>query len=249
MLHVLCYIGAMLHTFWTAVFYQPFYNMLILGASFLPNGDFGIAIILLTILIKFALFPLNQRAIEGQIKMNSVQDEVAAIKERVTDKVEQNKQVFALYKEKNISPFSSCLPMIIQLIVLVALYRGFLGILGIIPAATLYSFVHMPASINLHFLGLIDLSAKRSIIFALLVGATQFVQAKLMQGRQAKPTGTGMQAEFARNMQVQMTYGLPIMTAGFSYFLFPSAVALYWITSNIFTIGQELYTRRKLRAR
>ena len=239
----------MLATFWTAVFYQPFYNIMIIGISVLPNGDLGIAIILLTIIIKLALFPLNQKAIEGQIKMNSVQGEVNAIKERVTDKVEQNKQVFALYKEKNISPFSSCLPLLVQAIVLIALYRAFLGILGIIHPAVLYPFVHQTGMINLHFLGFIDLSSKRSIVFAILVGVTQLIQAKLMQGRQAKPTGTGMQAEFARNMQTQMIYGLPIMTAGLSYFLFPSAVALYWITSNIFTIGQELYTRRKMKGK
>jgi YidC/Oxa1 family membrane protein insertase len=237
----------MLHTFWTAVFYQPFYNLLILLVGALPNGDFGVAVILITVIIKLILFPLNQRAIEGQIKMNSVQGEVAHIKETITDKVEQNKQVFALYKEKNISPFSSCMPLLIQAVVLIALYEAFLGILKIRVPAQLYSFVHELALINLHFLGVIDLSTKRSIIFALLVGITQFIQAKLMQGRQAKPTGKGMQAEFARNMQVQMTYGLPIMTAGLSYFLFPSAVALYWITSNIFTIGQELYTREKMK--
>jgi YidC/Oxa1 family membrane protein insertase len=239
----------MLHTFWTAIFYQPFYNALIFGIGILPRGDLGLAVIILTLIIKFALFPLNQRAIEGQIKMNSVQDEVAAIKANVTDKTEQNKQIFALYKDRNISPFSSCMPLLIQAVVLIALYRAFLGILTIVQPAALYSFVHQPALVNLHFLGFIDLSVKHSIIFALLVGVTQFVQAKLMQSRQAKPTGTGMQAEFARNMQVQMIYGLPIMTAGLSYFLFPSAVALYWITSNIFTIGQELYTRRKMKAK
>lgn len=237
----------MLATFWNAVFYQPFYNTLILGVAFLPNGDFGLVIIVVTVIIKIILFPLNQKAIEGQIRMNSVQGEVEEIKARVTDKVEQNKQIFAFYKEKKISPFSSCLPLLIQAVVLIALYRAFLGVLGDIPAATLYSFAHQPASINLNFLGFIDLSTKHSIIFALLVGVSQFIQAKLMQSRQAKPSGTGMQAQFARNMQIQMTYGLPIMTAGLSYFLFPSAVALYWITSNIFTIGQELYTQRKFK--
>lgn len=237
----------MLSTFWNAVFYQPFYNALIVGIAFLPNGDFGLVVIIITIIIKLILFPLNQKAIEGQIKMNSVQGEVDAIKQRVTDKVEQNKQIFALYKEKNISPFSSCLPLLVQAVVLIALYRAFLGVLGDITPAALYSFAQQPASINLNFLGIIDLSAKHSIIFALLVGGTQFVQAKLMQGRQSKPTGDGIQAQFARNMQLQMLYGLPIMTAGLSYFLFPSAVALYWITSNIFTIGQELYTKRKFK--
>jgi YidC/Oxa1 family membrane protein insertase len=229
----------MLKTFWVAVFYQPFYNLLILGVSVLPNGDFGVAVILLTILIKFALFPLNQRAIEGQIKMNSVQGQVSEIKAKVTDKVEQNKQIIALYKEKGINPFSGCLPMVAQMFVLIALYRAFLGVLNIIHPATLYSFVHQPSLVNLHFLGLVDLSSKRSIIFALLVGATQYMQ--------AKPTGTGIQADVARGMQSQMTYTLPLMTAGFSYFLFPSAVALYWITSNIFTIAQELYTVKKMR--
>jgi YidC/Oxa1 family membrane protein insertase len=234
----------MLKSLWTAVLYQPLYNILILIISIMPGGDVGLAVILLTVLVKLALFPLTQRSIEGQLKMKSVEADVAQIKATVTDKAEQNKQVFALYKERKINPFSSCLLVLIQIPIIIALYLVFLHGFATVPVK-LYSFVHAPATFNLHFFGLVDL-AKKSIVLAILAGVTQFIQGKLAQGRQGKPAGEGMQKDFARSMQVQMMYFLPIMIVFIAYRV-SAAVALYWITSNIFTIGQELYTRRKMR--
>jgi YidC/Oxa1 family membrane protein insertase len=179
--------------------------------------------------------------------MKEIEPELAAIKERVTDKVEQNKEIYALYKERKINPFSSCLLVLIQIPIIVALYLVFLrGFSGEAHVA-LYSFIKAPTGLNMEFLGLIDLRSK-SIILAVLAGATQFIQAKLIQGRQAKPKGGGMQAQLAKSMQMQMLYILPIMIVFIAYKV-AAAVALYWITSNIFTIGQELYTARKIRAK
>lgn len=234
----------LLKTLWTTVLYQPLYNLLILIISIVPQGDVGFAVIILTIIVKLLLFPLTQRSIESQLRMKSLEPEIQAIKDSVTDKVEQNKKIYALYKEKKVNPFSGCFLILVQIPIIIALYWVFLKGLGDAPVA-LYSFVSHPEDLNMKFLGLVDLGGK-SIVLALLTGITQFIQGKLAQGRQGKPQGNGMQAQFAKSMQVQMMYVLPIIIAFVAYRI-SAAVALYWITSNIVTIAQEIYTKRKMR--
>lgn len=234
----------MLHTLWNTIFYRPLYNLLLLGISFMPNGDVGLAVILLTILVKLILFPLTQRSIESQMRMKALEPELNRIKTTVTDKAEQNRQTYALYKEKKVNPFSSCLLVLVQLPVIIALYWVFLKGFDVATAAP-YSFVHLPESFNLRFLGFFDLGT-RSIVLAVIAGITQYIQGVLAQGRQGKSSAEGMAGQFAQTMQTQMLYVLPIMIAVIAYRV-SAAVALYWITSNIFTIGQELYTRHKMK--
>src|SRR5690606_20778827 len=121
-----------------------------------------------------------------------IEPEIAAIKKEVPDKMEQNKRVYALYKERKVNPFSGCLLILIQIPIIIALYLVFLRGFGEAPVA-LYSFVKAPETLNMQFLGLVDLASK-SIVLALIAGLTQFIQGKLAQGRQSKPEGEGMQA-------------------------------------------------------
>ena len=236
----------MLHTLWNSIFYRPLYNLLLGIIAIMPGADVGLAVITLTILVKLVLFPLTQKSIYSQMEMKELEPEIAAIKAKTTDKTEQNKLTYALYKEKKVNPFSSCLLILVQLPVIIALYWVFLH--GFATAAAIpYSFVHAPETFNLHFLGFLDL-AQKSIYLALLAGITQYIQGYLAQGRQSKPSGEGMAGQFAKTMQTQMLYMLPVMIAIIAYRV-SAAVALYWITSNIFTIGQELYTRQKMKAR
>lgn len=236
----------MLHTIWTRIFYQPLYNALILGIALIPGGDVGFGIILLTVLVRLILFPLSKRSILSQLQMKSLEPEIAEIKKQFPDKMEQAKRTQALYKERKINPLSGCLLVLIQMPVIIALYLVFIHGFSGTPPVGLYSFVHLPEKFNLNFLGLIDLGG-RSIVLAVLAGVSQFIQGKLAQGRQSTPTGEGMTQDFAKTMQVQMLYALPIMITFIAY-KFSAAVALYWITSNIFTIAQELYTRRKMQS-
>jgi YidC/Oxa1 family membrane protein insertase len=235
----------MLTTLWNTIFYRPLYNLLLLCVAFMPNADVGLAVIVLTILVKLVLFPFTQKSIESQMKMKALEPEINKIKETVTDKAEATKQTFALYKERKISPFSSCLPTLIQLPIIIGLYLVFLhgfGSVSVLP----YSFAHVPETFNLKFLGFFDL-ANKSIVLAVLAGITQYIQGYLMQKRTGKAaTGEGMAGQFASTLQTQMLYVLPVMIAFIAYRV-GGAVALYWITSNMVTIGQELYTRRKLR--
>lgn len=229
--------------FWNLFFYQPLYNALLFCISIIPGGDIGLAIIFLTIVVKSILFPLTQKSINTQLKMKDLEYQINNIKENVSDKAEQSKKIFALYKENNVNPFSSCLLMLIQMPIIIALYMVFIHGFNSVPVAP-YIFIHAPKVFNLSFLGLMDLS-KKSFFLALLAGISQFIQGYLAQGRQTKPTGTDTKSQFTRSLQNQMLYVVPII-ALYAAYKFSAAVALYWITSNIFTIGQELYTRRKM---
>lgn len=235
----------MLSSFWNTVFYRPLYNLLLIGVAIMPNADVGLAVIALTILVKLILFPLTQRSIESQMKMKALEPEINRIKETVSDKAEASRQTFALYKEKKISPFSSCLLILVQLPVIIALYLVFLHGFDTVPFGP-YSFVNAPEAFNMRFLGLFDL-AKKSIIMALIAGLTQFIQGWLAQKRTGKPVASENPAtKFSQTLQTQMTYVLPIMITFIAYQV-SAAVALYWITSNVVTIAQELYTIKKMK--
>jgi len=229
---------------WDTFLYGPLLNALAFLVSIVPGGDVGIAVIILTLIVKTILFPLSQRSIESQIKMNLLAPELKKIKDSGASKEEQAKQTFELYKHHKTNPFSGCLLVLIQIPVIFALYYVFLK--GIdFKAVTLYPFVHAPENINMLFLGILDISQKKIIILAILAGLSQYFQAYLMP----KPVvsdkfPTSFQENFAKSMQTQMKYVFPFVVAFIAYSV-SGAVALYWITSNIFAIGQQLYANKK----
>ena len=237
----------MIHTVWFSIFYQPLYNALAFLISWVPGGDIGIAVVLLTIAVRFVLYPIAKKSIISQIKLRNLQPEIDAIKTKYKDKQEQSKRTFALYKEYNVNPFSGCLLVLLQLPVILALYQVFLGALTP-DTAILYNGISFPEVVNIHFLGILDIQQK-SIILALLAGITQFIQARLTipKPSPSSPADTGgsFQKQFAKSMNMQMMYFLPIFVAFISYQV-SGAVALYWATSNIFTICQELIIRKRL---
>ncbi len=234
----------MLHTFWVTFLYQPLYNLLFLGINLMPGFDVGLAVIALTLLVKIILFPLTQKSIESQLAMKRLEPQITQIKKEIKDTTEQNKKIFELYKEHKANPFSGCLLMLIQFPILITLYlvctHGFDQ-----TTVSLYSFITKPAYLNLNFLGLVDITSK-SIVLALIAALTQLAQGLLMKGRQNTPQGDGMQAQIGKIMQTQMVFAIPVLIFYVAY-RFSSAVALYLITSNIVTVVQELYTKRKIR--
>ncbi len=207
----------------------------------MPGKDVGLAIILLTILIKMVLYPLTKKSIESQTAIARMQPDLDRIKKEYPDKQEQAKRTMELYKEQKTSPFSGCLVMLIQLPIIFALYYVFLG--GFSDTSLLYSFVKNPGILNTTFLGFLDIS-KPHIVLAVLAGLSQFVQMKVSFSG-PKPTGTDMGANMTRMMQTQMQYILPLMIIFIGTKL-SGAVALYWITSNIVGAIQEYYIRKKL---
>ncbi len=239
----------MLSLIWTTIITKPFYNAFIFLMHLLPFADAGVIIVIFTIIIKFILFPLSIKASRAQLQMKSIEKDLADIKEKYKDnKEEQSKQTIEYYREKGINPFASFFILLVQLPIIIGLYRVFLKSgLPVIDTALLYSFVPAVASVNMMFFGLIDI-AQKSLVLAILAGLTTYIQLDQASKTQAaaapSQSGKSMQADIAQTMTKQMKYFFPIIVIFISYSI-SAAVALYWITSNVFAIVQEIYIKKK----
>lgn len=230
-----------MQTIWNTFLYEPIYNSLVFIAQNIAFKDVGLAVVILTIVIRFILLPLSKKSIVSQYKMRLLQPKLDAIKQRGLSKEDEAKEQFALYKTEGINPFSGCLYLLIQLPILFALYFSFMK--GINQPDHLYSFLSTEGLKNT-FLGVIDIT-KPFLPFAILAGITQGIQAFIMP-KPAESGGSSFQAQFTKSLSVQTRYVLPLIIIFISAKL-ASAVALYWVITNIFSIVQELYFRKTLK--
>lgn len=235
----------MISSFFNAIIFQPLYNGLILLMGYIPFADAGIIVIIFTTIIKFILLPLSIKASKSQIEMKSIEKDLQIIKDTYKDnKEELSKKTIEYYKEKGINPFAGILILLIQLPIIIGLYQVFLKSgLPEVKTAWLYSFVTIPTNINMMFINLINISQK-SILLAIIAGLTTYFQISLANTTQTQPSGSGMQQDIAKAMAVQMKYFFPIVVTFISYSI-SGALSLYWITSNIFSIVQEMYIKKK----
>ncbi|MDQ3076612.1 MAG: YidC/Oxa1 family membrane protein insertase [bacterium] len=232
------------HGILSTLFYIPVYNALVFIIEKIPGHSAGLAVILLTILIRLILFPLSKSSIKTQLQMKRIEPEVESIKKNTKDKQAQAQQLMKLYKDKGINPFAGFFLLLIQLPILIGLYNVFQSGLPTIDTTILYSFVHAPVDVAMSFLG-IDLMRK-SFILAILAVVTQFIQINLALPKSKKPTESSFQNDLAHSMNVQMRYILPLVM--FPIALLSSVIAIYLIASNIFMIFQELFVKRRLEA-
>ena len=229
------------HTF----FFDPLYNVLVILFKALPWADAGIIVILLTVLVRLIIFPLSRKAVLTQVKMAEIGPDLAKIKEKYKDKAEEQARLtLALYREKKVNPFSGILVIIIQIPIIFALYQIFLHFPEV-NSALLYPFVAAPDHINTIFLGLVDITAKNAII-AFLAAVSTFFQFRISMQGQVSPTGNSFGNNLARSMQTQMKYFFPVIVFFISYNI-SGAIALYWFTTNLFSIVQELFVRKRLK--
>jgi YidC/Oxa1 family membrane protein insertase len=233
-----------------AVFYKPLYNGLVFLFDLLPWFDAGIILILFTVIIKLILFPLSKKSLTAQAQMKKIEPELKGIKEKYkNNQQEAAKATMELYRKNKVNPFASILIIIIQIPIVFALYFIFLRAgLPNIKSELLYSFISAPGAVNIMFLGLIDLSVK-SALLAVLAGISSFFQIRYsLSGQKPKPPSDkpSFKDDLARSMSMQMKYVFPIVVVFIAYNI-SGAVALYWITSNVFTLGQELVIRRRLK--
>ena len=235
--------------FFRVVLYEPLYNGLVFLLGTVPLGDLGVAIILLTLFVRLVLFPVSHKSTKTQAKMRTIDPEVKKIKEQYkSDKQEQAKKTMELYQKHGVNPFSGCILLLIQLPVIISLYFVFFkGLANGLDKDLLYSFVKVPESYNLLFLGFIDLLGK-SFLLAAGAGISQYFQMKLsmpkLETKISSAGGVSFKDDLAKSFNLQMRYGLPIFVSIISYTI-SAAVALYWTTSNLFSIGHELYVRKK----
>lgn len=216
--------------------------------NFTPYGDVGLAIVAFTILVKFAILPLSRKAIRAQVKIKELEPKInEAKKTHENNKQLQAERIMAIYKENNVNPFSGFLLILIQLPIIFALYFIFLkGGLPGIDTALLYQFVNVPDNINVNFLGLIDISGK-SLFLAAATGLSQFFQIRFSIPEMGKrPDNASFMDDLGRSMHIQMKYVMPAVIAVFAYNL-SAFVALYWTTSNLFAIIQEIVVRRNVK--
>jgi len=231
---------------YNTLLFQPLLNLLV----YLYNhiGDLGISIIIVTILIRIVLFYPSYKALKSQRALQELQPKIKDLQNKHKDnKEEQTKALMEFYKENKVNPFSSCLPMLIQLPIIFALYGVFRSGLSTINNDYLYSFIKDPGNIDTMFLGFLNMS-ETNIFLAVLAGILQFVQSKLMlaktqKSNAPKPKSPQGLADMSGILGKQMLYLMPAMTVFIAMSL-PSGLALYWVTTTLFAIGQQYVIMR-----
>jgi len=234
---------------YNCIFYQPLFNALVWLYNTIPGHDIGLAIVLLTIAIRLILFPLNYKSIKSQKALQDIQPKVDALRKQYKDNQEQlAKELMILYKNENINPFSSCLPVLIQLPFLIALYQVFIHGLKSQSMEMLYYFVKNPGTMNTVSLGFLNL-LQPNIILAFLAGAAQFWQSKMMVSKRP-PLIKGKEIEGSADekmtaiMNKQIVYFMPIFTVIIGISL-PSGLTLYWFLSTLLMALQQVWMFKK----
>ena len=241
------------------ILYQPLFNALILLYEYLPGHDFGVAVIILTIIIRIILYPLMTQSIRSQKILTELQPRIQEIQKKYKDdKAQQGRAMMELYQKEKFNPFGGCFPLLAQFPILIALYQLFWKGLRVEQTTLLYSFVPNPGAINSTFLGIIDLARSATvkidnithflwpnIILIILVGIIQFIQTKMSypKTRNIKKDGSQM-FQFSGMMQKQMLYFFPVFTI-FILWNLPSALGLYWLVTTLFSIAQQYLIYRK----
>lgn len=224
---------------WDLIILSPMINVLIVLSNYLA-GSFGLTIIVLTVIIRGAMYPLTMKQLRASKAMQSIQSQVAELKKKYAkDKQQLAKEQMKLYKESGMNPLGCLLPMLIQFPVWIALYQSIIRVLAMAPEDFLNLSQHLysawPAVFSLvplerSFLWLDLALSDRWILLPILVGGTMWVQQKMMMSPTADPK---QQAQ-----SQMMLWMMPLMFA-FLTLTFPSGLALYWVTSNVISIVMQ----------
>ena len=221
------------------ILFRPLFNLTVFLYNILPGNDFGLAIIVLTLIIKLVFFPLTSKSIKSQKKLSQLNPKIQQIKEKYkNDSKAQSEATLALYRENGVNPVAGCLPLLIQIPILIGLYQAFIA--GLKPESLdlLYGFVKNPEIINKISFGFIDLASKMPVL-AVIAGGLQFIQARKSAG-QNQGAG-GMQEMKAIN--AQMLYFFPIMVIIIGWNL-PAGLVIYWLATTAFSIAEQAYINR-----
>jgi YidC/Oxa1 family membrane protein insertase len=228
------------------VFYRPIYNGLIFLTSVVPFNDLGLAIIILTLIIRTILLIPSHRAMQSQKRMQTIQPKLEKIKEKY--KGDQQKiatETMAVWKEAKINPMGSCLPLLLQLPFLITLFYVIQS--GLNPDKSYLLYMEYSnfgiENINASFFGLMNLTKPNIYVLPLIVGGLQFLQMHMMMANKPQTkskNGKGNEMAMASNI---MTYVMPVMIAVFTASL-PAGVGLYWGTSTLYGIGQQFFINK-----
>lgn len=229
-------------TIFNETIFKPILNLLVFIVDILPGNSLGFAIILVTVLVRFVLYPLSHKALSSQKKISLLQPQLKKIQNKYKDdKQKQSQAVMEFYKKNNINPFAGCLPFLVQLPIIIGMYRVFLIELTPEALTGLYSFVSVPSNININFLGLVLLT-ETSVVLALLAAFAQFMVSRITFKQKNKlggAGGSGLQGMMGK----QMMYVLPFVT----FFIaqsFPAGLVLYWFITTVFSFGQQAFINK-----
>lgn len=224
--------------FYNDFIYIPIFNLLVYLYNIVPGHDIGIAIIILTIIIKLVLLPLSLKATKSQKALQELQPKMEALKAKYKDnKEEQAKALMELYKAEKINPLSSCFPLLIQFPFLIAVYQVFIHGFKGDSLDLVYLFISRPESLSPITMGWLDLSHPVYVL-AFLSGAAQYFQTKmLMHNKQPQVPGSKDESMTAM-INKQMLYMMPILMV-FIGFTLPGGLTLYWFISTVLMILQQ----------
>ncbi len=222
--------------FFTAIIYQPLLNLTVLLYTTAGFHDLGLTIVLMTVVIRLLMLPLSLKAARSQRMLAAINPEIEKIRKQNKDSTAQSAALMQLYKDRGIHPLSGCLPLLIQLPLLIGLYRVFMNVFKPDALELLYSFIPHPGIIQHLSFGFID-TAMPGHILAILAGVLQFVQAWMALSLQPQTAQTAA-------MSKQMAFLLPVMIIVIGWSV-PVGLVLYWITTTVFSIGEQLYLRRQ----
>lgn len=244
---------------YNTIIYEPLFN----GLMFLYHHlgtDMGIAIILLTLLIKLVLFYPSLSQLRAQRALQATQPKLKQLQEQYKDnKEEYSKAVLQFYKENKVNPFASCLPLLIQLPILFSLYHVFIaGIVtdpesGVIVAKQLEHLygplrdIYSSTPLETMAFGFLNLAKSNNYILAGLAAAATFWQSRMLLSspRPPKEAGKGgADEDRAMALNRNMAYVMPVVTFIFAI-QFPAGLALYWLVSTLFQVGQQYYFLRR----
>ncbi|RKX94198.1 MAG: preprotein translocase YidC [Spirochaetes bacterium] len=229
-------------------FGDVFADIIVFFYSFTHN--YGIAIILMTVLIRALLYPLMQKQMVSMREMQKIQPLMKTVQDKYkNDKERLNKELMALYKEHKVNPMSGCLPLLIQMPILIllfqvlrefntkiyAVYNGNPGFLWLKDLSLPDQLIKLPGSgiFGIQYLG----------IMPFLIGGSMYIQQKMT----SSPGGTGKGGGSSEQTQKMMNIMMPLMI-GFMSFTLPSGLTLYWFTSTLLGIGQQYLINKKMPA-
>ena len=233
----------MLYLFNTFIYY-PIVNILVLLYNTAAFGDFGVAIIMLTIIVRLGLAPMSHKMLCQQAIMQKIKPEMAEIQKKHKDnKEKQAMLLMECYKKHKINPFYTFLVLLIQLPILWALFRVFTNGFNGQITQILYPFISDPGAFNPVSLGIINLN-ERNILLIALVAICQFIQIQL-----SAPTIQKTKKDESKTFMPSgnmMGIMLALLTTIVLWGL-PAAVAVYWLITTLFSIGQQFICNKSIK--
>ncbi len=234
--------------------YKPLLNLLFIIYDFVIS-DLGIAIIIMTMVIRFVLLPIFYKSAKDQTILQRIAPQIQEIqKKHKENKEQQVQEIMAVYKEHKVNPFSSFGLLFLQLPILFAVYRVFLNGFDQGVMDLLYSWVPQPENIHNMFLGVINLSNPH-VVLVLVAVVLQYLNTRLIMHIQKqrkdkmkkdnKKDTTLDVAQKAQNISRKLIFIMPFVT-GIILWNLPSAVALYWLTTSLFSVVQQVVINKKI---